>query len=223
MTAKLFISAIIKFGMGVLLVGLLLFLPAGTFRFFGGWLLMGVLFVPMFWAGIILFIKNPALLEKRLDAKEKQKEQGLVVTFSGLMFLAGFIVAGLGVRFDWFTLPRWVSLIGAAVFLASYLLYGEVLRENTYLSRTIEVQNAQTVIDTGLYSVVRHPMYAATILMFLAIPLILGSLYSFLIFLAYPILIGIRIRNEEALLARELDGYTDYQKRVKYRLIPFVW
>jgi protein-S-isoprenylcysteine O-methyltransferase Ste14 len=162
-------------------------------------------------------------LEKRLDGKEKQKKQGLVVTFSGLMFLAGFVVAGLGVRFSWYTLPRWVSLIGAAVFLASYLLYGEVLRENTYLSRTIQVQKGQTVIDTGLYSVVRHPMYAATVLMFLAIPLILGSVYSLLIFLAYPVLIGVRIRNEEALLAQELNGYTDYQKRVKYRLIPFIW
>ena len=223
MSAKLFISAISKFIMGVLLVGVLLFLPAGTFVFFGGWLLMGILFIPMLFAGIILCFKNPALLEKRLHAKEKQKEQGFVVACSGLMFLAGFITAGLGVRLDWYTLPRWVSYVGAGVFLVSYLLYGEVLRENAYLSRTIEVQSGQTVIDTGLYSVVRHPMYAATVLMFLAIPLILGSVVCLLIFLVYPILIGIRIRGEEALLARKLDGYTDYQSRVKYRLIPFVW
>ena len=223
MTGRLFIEAMAKFLLGVLLVGVLIFLPAGTFSFFGGWLLMGILFVPMFFAGIVMMIKNPHLLKSRLDAKEKQQEQSQVVKLSGLMFLTGFAVAGLGVRFHWYILPTGVSIGAAAVFLFAYLLYAEVLRENTYLSRTVQVQENQKVIDTGLYGIVRHPMYSATLLLFSAMPLVLGSVYSFLIFLAYPLIIANRIRHEEAFLAKELDGYCAYQKKVKYRLIPFIW
>ncbi len=223
MTLKLFIGAITKFALGVILVGILIFLPAGTFSFFGGWLLMGILFVPMFCAGIVMMFKNPELLKKRLNAKEKQKEQGTVVKLSGLMFLVGFIVAGLGVRFNWYTLPNGVIIGAAAVFLAAYLLYAEVLRENTYLSRTIEVQENQKVIDTGLYGIVRHPMYSATLLLFLSMPLVLGSVYSFLVFLAYPFIIAKRIKSEEELLEKELAGYREYKQKVKYRLIPFIW
>ncbi|MBO5736001.1 MAG: isoprenylcysteine carboxylmethyltransferase family protein [Clostridia bacterium] len=223
MNGKLFLQAILKFLLGVVLVGVLIFLPAGTFSYFGGWLLMGILFLPMFLAGIVMMAKNPALLKGRLDAKEKQKEQSLVVKLSGLMFIAGFVLAGLGVRFDWYTLPEWAVYVSAAVFLFAYGLYGEVLRENTYLSRTIRVQEGQKVIDTGLYGIVRHPMYSATLLLFLSMPLVLGSVYSFLIFLAYPILIAQRIKHEEALLEKELPGYREYKEKVKYRLIPWVW
>ena len=223
MTKKLFLGAIIKFLMGVVLVGALIFLPAGTWRYFNGWLLMGILFIPMFFAGIVMMFKNPSLLKSRLDAKEKQKEQNLVVKLSGLMFLAGFIVAGLGVRFAWYALPTGVVIGAAVVFLVAYALYAEVLRENTYLSRTIQVQENQKVIDTGLYGIVRHPMYSVTLLLFLSMPLVLGSVYSFLIFLAYPVIIAKRIKHEEAFLEKELDGYRAYQQKVKYRLIPFVW
>lgn len=223
MNRKLFVQAIVKFVLGVFLVGLLIFWPAGTFLFSQGWLLMGVLFVPMFFAGIVMMFKNPKLLEKRLNAKEEQMEQSMVVKLSGLMFLAGFIVAGLGFRFGWYMLPRIGSVCAAIVFLIAYLLYAEVLRENAYLSRTIEVQENQKVIDTGLYGVVRHPMYSATLLLFLTIPLILGSVYSFFIFLAYPLLIAKRIRGEEAFLEKELDGYIAYKQKIKYRLVPFVW
>ena len=223
MSKKLFVQAIAKFLLGVILVGLLLFLPAGTLLFFNGWLLMGILFIPMFFAGIVMMVKNPELLKKRLDAKEKQSEQSLVVKLSGLMFLCGFVVAGLQYRFDFFVLPRGICILAAVVFLAAYLLYAEVLRENTYLSRTIEVQENQTVIDTGLYGIVRHPMYSATLLLFLAMPLVLGSVFSFAIFLAYPFIIAKRIRHEEAFLEKELAGYRAYKEKVKYRLIPFVW
>lgn len=223
MTKRLFISAIIKFFAGLLLVGLLVFLPAGTFSFFGGWLLMGILFVPMFVAGIVMMIKNPALLESRLNAKEKQKDQSLVVKLSGLMFLAGFVVSGLGVRFGWYILPPWATIVAGAVFLTAYALYAEVLRENTYLSRTIEVQEGQRVIDTGLYGIVRHPMYAVTLLLFLSMPLVLGSVYAFVIFLVYPFIIAKRIRGEEEFLEKELEGYTEYKQKVKYRMIPFIW
>lgn len=223
MSKELFIQAVTKFLLGAILVGLLIFLPAGTIAFANGWLLMGVLFIPMFCAGIVMMVKNPELLKKRLNAKEKQREQSLVIKLSGLMFLAGFIVAGLNFRFRWYLLPRWVSIGGAAVFLGAYLLYAEVLWENTYLSRTVEIQEDQKVIDTGLYGIVRHPMYSATVLLFLAIPLILGSIQSFVIFLVYPLIIAKRIRNEEMLLEQELAGYRDYQKKVKYRLIPFIW
>ena len=223
MTVKLFISAIAKFLLGVILVGALLFLPAGTFSYPQAWLLMGVLFVPMFLAGFVMMWKNPELLKKRLNAKEKEREQSLVVKLSGLMFLAGFIVAGLGVRLDWYMLPTWVSIVGAVLFLIAYALYGEVLRENTYLSRTIEVQEGQKVIDTGLYGVVRHPMYSATLLLFLSMPLVLGSAYAFVIFLAYPFIISKRLKHEEEFLERELTGYKAYKQKVKYRLIPFIW
>ena len=220
---KLFVGAITKFLLGVALVGVLIFLPAGTLLFFNGWLLMGILFIPMFFAGIVMMIKNPRLLESRLNAKEKQQEQNLVVKLSGLMFLAGFIVAGLGVRFGWFTLPLGVSVAAAGVFLIAYALYAEVLRENTYLSRTIEVQENQTVVETGLYGIVRHPMYSVTLLLFLSMPLVLGSVYAFLIFLAYPFIIAKRIKHEEAFLENELSGYREYKQKVKFRLIPFIW
>jgi protein-S-isoprenylcysteine O-methyltransferase Ste14 len=223
MTTKLFISAITKFLLGVLLVGLLLFLPAGTLDWFGGWMLMAILFVPMFCAGIVMMIKNPGLLSSRLDAKEDRKEQSVVVKLSGLMFLCGFIVAGLGVRFGWYMLPMPVCIVGAVLFIIAYMLYAEVLRENTYLSRTIEVQEGQKVIDTGLYGIVRHPMYSVTLLLFLSMPIVLGSLYAFGIFLIYPILISVRIKKEEEFLEKELTGYIEYTQKVKYRLIPFIW
>lgn len=223
MTTKLFISAITKFMLGVLLVGLLLFLPAGTLDWFGGWMLMAILFVPMFCAGIVMMIKNPGLLASRLDAKEGRKEQSIVVKLSGLMFLCGFIVAGLGVRFDWYMLPLPVSIIGATLFIIAYILYAEVLRENTYLSCTIEVQEGQKVIDTGLYGIVRHPMYGATLLLFLSMPIVLGSVWSFLIFLVYPFIIAARLKDEEKFLEEELEGYREYKKKVRYRLIPFIW
>ncbi|MBR6748557.1 MAG: isoprenylcysteine carboxylmethyltransferase family protein, partial [Clostridia bacterium] len=195
----------------------------GSLAYENGWRLMGILFVPMFAAGIVMMVKSPDLLQKRLNAKEKQREQSLVVKLSGLMFLAGFIVAGLGYRFEWYTLPEPVSIAGTVIFLAAYALYAEVLRENAYLSRTIEVQENQKVIDIGLYGVVRHPMYSATILLFLAMPVVLGSVYALVIFLAYPMIIVKRLKNEEALLEKELDGYLAYEQKVKYRLIPFIW
>ena len=223
MTIKLFVSAIAKFTAGVILVGALIFLPAGTLAFPNGWLLMGILFGPMFCAGLVMMAKNPYLLSRRLDAKEKEAEQSLVVKLSGLMFLAGFILAGLDFRFGWLPLPGWVSTVGAVFFLLSYLMYAEVLRENTYLSRTIEVQEGQTVVDTGLYGIVRHPMYSATLVLFLSMPLVLGSLISFVVFLAYPAIIAKRIRNEEKVLEEGLQGYREYKQKVKYRLIPYIW
>ena len=223
MTKKLFFSALVKFSLGILLVGILIFLPAGSFSFTNGWLFMGVLFIPIFLMGVVLMLKNPALLQKRLDAKESQKEQNLVIKLSGLMFIIGFFLPGLGYRFGWYTLPRIVTLIASALFLIGYCLFAEVLRENTYLSRTIEVQDNQTVIDTGLYGIVRHPLYTATLLMFLSMPLILGSIYSLAVFLAYPFIIVLRIKKEEELLTKELDGYQEYKQKVKYRLIPFIW
>lgn len=223
MTMKLFWQALLKFFCGVVIVGVLLFLPAGTFDYWSAWLLMGILFVPMFFAGFVMMTKNPGLLKKRLSAKEEQTEQRSVVAFSGLMFMLGFVMAGLSYRFGWLIFPSWVSWVGAGLFLVSYLLYAEVLRENTYLSRTIEVQEGQQVIDTGLYGIVRHPMYSATIILFLSMPLVLGSLLSFIIFLTYPAIIAKRIRNEEKVLETGLPGYSDYEKKVRYRLIPFVW
>ena len=208
---------------GLLVIGLLLFLPAGTLHYPNGWLLIGVLFIPMLLMGAVMFVKAPALLQKRLQNKETQAAQKGVVALSGLMFLAGFVVAGLDFRFGWVVLPKAVSVIAAVVFLAGYALYAEVLRENAYLSRTVEVQEGQKVIDTGLYGVVRHPMYAATLLMFLSMPLVLGSVIALVIFLIYPVVIAVRIRNEEQVLREGLPGYADYQKRVKYRLVPFIW
>ena len=223
MNMRLFLQAIGKFFLGVVLVGALIFLPAGTLAYWQGWLLMGILFIPMFLAGLFMMAKNPRLLKSRLDAKEKQADQSLMVKLSGLMFIGGFVVAGLDHRFSWLPLPKAVSLVGAGVFLLSYLLYGEVLRENTYLSRTIQVQEGQTVVDTGLYGIVRHPMYSATVLLFLSMPLVLGSVFSLLIFLVYPFLLVGRIKGEEALLEKELTGYREYKLKVRYRLIPFVW
>ena len=223
MKKNLFLEAVVKFLLGVILVGVLVFLPAGTLRFSAGWLLMGILFVPMFLAGLVMLEKDPNLLQSRLKAKETQREQDLVVKLSGLMFLAGFVVAGLDFRFGWLPMPGWVKWAAAAVFLVAYLLYAEVLRENAFLSRTIEVQENQTVVDTGLYGIVRHPMYAVTLLLFLSMPLVLNSLLSFLCFLPYPFLIAKRLLNEEAFLVKELPGYEAYMQRVKYRLIPGIW
>lgn len=223
MTIKLFISAILKFFLGVILVGALIFLPAGTLSFATGWLLMGILFIPMFLAGIVMMIKNPSLLIKRLNAKEKEGEQQTVVKLSGLMFIAGFVLAGLDFRFGWLILPPWVSIVGAVLFLLAYAIYAEVLRENTYLSRTIEVQEGQKVISTGLYGIVRHPMYSATLLLFVSMPIVLGSVIALIPFIFYPVIIGKRIINEERVLSEGLEGYPEYMKKVKYRLIPFIW
>ena len=223
MSKALFIRAISRFSAGLLLVGGLLLIPAGTWNYPQGWLLMGILFVPMFVAGLVMMKINPELLKKRLNVKEEESEQRTVILFSGLMFLMAFIAAGLSFRYGWLMLPFPVSVAAAVVFLAAYVLYAEVLRENTYLSRTVEVQENQKVIDTGLYGLVRHPMYMATVLLFLAMPLVLGSVISFLIMLAYIPIITKRIRNEEQVLSEGLPGYRDYMEKVKYRLIPFVW
>ena len=223
MTGKLFAQAIGKFLAGLIVLGILIFLPAGTLMFRNGWLLMEILFIPMFVAGIVLMFRNPELLKKRLQADEEEPEQKQVILLSALMFLAAFVLAGLNYRFRWIVTPKWTVLAAAAVFLLAYLMYGEVLRENTYLSRTVEVQEDQKVIDTGLYGIVRHPMYTATIFLFLAMPLVLGSPLSFLVMLGYLPIIAKRIRNEEEVLKAGLDGYTEYTERVRYRIIPLIW
>ena len=223
MNIKLFSQAILKFILGIILVGALLFIPAQTLNYWNAWLFMGILFIPMFIAGIILMIKNPKLLKKRLNAKEKENEQKEVILYSGLMFLSGFIIAGLNYKYNWIKLPNIIVIISTILFLIAYILYAEVLRENTYLSRTIEVEKNQKVIDKGLYKIVRHPMYSITIILFLTIPLILGSIISFIIFLIYPIIIIKRIKNEEKILEKELKGYKEYKKKVKYKMIPFIW
>ncbi len=223
MTFRLFLNAVIKFVLGAVLIGAMLFLPAGTLNYPKAWFFMGILFIPMLIVGIIMMIKDPELLRKRLSTKEKQREQQLVVKLSGLMFIIGFVLAALDFRFSWFILPSIVSYIAAAVFLIAYVMYAEVVRENAYLSRTVEIQKDQRVIDTGLYGIVRHPMYSATLILFLSIPLILGSLVSFVVFLSYPFIIAVRIKNEEKILEAQLGGYVDYKKRVRYRLIPFIW
>lgn len=223
MNKKLFVNGMVKFLSGIVLVALPLFLSAGSFAYWNAWLLIGILFIPMFIAGIILMKKNPYLLEKRLDVKEKQSQQKTVIALSSIMFLSGFIVAGLDFRFQWIKIPEWTAIIGAVIFLIAYGLYAEVLRENTYLSRTIEVQENQKVIDTGLYGIVRHPMYAVTVILFLSMPIVLGSLIAFIIFLTYPFIIAGRIINEEKVLEEGLTGYSEYKKKVKYRLIPFIW
>ena len=223
MDRKLLIQGIIKFLAGVILLGVLLFLPAGTLAWPQGWRLMAILFIPMLLAGIVMIRKNPELLRKRLNAKEKQAEQQDVLKLSALMFLAAFILAGLNFRFRWIVLPDWISWTAAAIFLISYGLYAEVMRENVYLSRTIEVQENQKVVDTGLYGIVRHPMYMSTLFLFLAMPLVLGSVISFLIMLLYIPIIAKRIRNEEQVLEEGLDGYTEYKQKVKYKVIPFIW
>ena len=223
MTRKLFVQAIVKYLAGVVLLGLLIFLPAGTLRFPNGWLLMALLFIPMLGAGIVMMLRDPALLEKRLNAKEQQGEQKEVVLGSGLMFIAAFVLAGLNFRFGWLRLPDWAVWAASVLFLLAYLMWGEVLRENAWLSRTVEVQEGQRVVDHGLYGVVRHPMYSASVLLFLSMPLVLNSPLSFLVMLCYLPLIAKRIRNEEKLLRKELPGYEEYAERVKYRLITFIW
>lgn len=220
---KLLIDALTKFACGLLLVGVLLFLPAGTLGYAGGWLLIGLLFGPMLIAGFVMLFKSPDFLAKRLDVKEKQATQKGVVAFSGLMFIAGFVVAGLDHRFGWSNMPLWVTVAAAVLFLAAYLLYAEVMRENAYLSRTVKVEEGQTVVDTGLYGIVRHPMYMATIFLFLAMPIVLGSWYALIVFAFYPAIIVVRLKDEEELLTRELDGYEAYKKKVKYRILPFIW
>ena len=223
MDGKLFAQALLKFAAGVVVMGLLLFLPAGTFAWWQGWLLMGILFVPMFVAGFVMMAKAPDLLRKRLNNDEEEYEQRVVVALSALMFIAAFVVAGLGVRFGWPMLPDWASWAGAVLFLASYALYAEVMRENAYLSRTIEVQEGQHVVDTGLYGIVRHPMYSATLVLFLSMPLVLGSAPAFAIMLVYLPIIAKRIQNEEQVLRAGLEGYEEYTGRVKWRLVPHVW
>lgn len=223
MDRNLFIQAITKVTAGILLMALLLFWPAGTIHYPGGWLLMALLFIPMVIAGFVLMAKNPDLLRKRLQMKEEQMAQKQVVALSGLMFVGGFVLSGLNFRYGWHTLPRWVVYGGAALFLLAYALYAEVLRENTWLSRSIEVQEGQQVVDTGLYGIVRHPMYFATVLLFLSMPLVLGSIHAFLLFLVYPLLLVKRIRNEEELLERELPGYREYKQKVRWCMLPFLW
>lgn len=220
---KLIINASSKFIIGLLLVGILIFIPAGTLNYKDGWIFLSILFIPIFIMGIILLIKSPDLLKNRLDSKETEKTQKGVVAFSGIVFLLGFIVSGLDFRFSWSYIPNFIKIIASVIFLLSYILYAEVMRENAYLSRVIKVEKNQKVVDTGLYGIIRHPMYTATIFMFLMIPIILGSLISFIIFLAYPFIIAVRINNEEQVLEKELQGYIEYKEKVKYRLIPFMW
>ena len=223
MNRTLLTQALIKFLAGILLLGLLVFLPAGSFAYWQGWLLIGVLFVPMFIAGIFMLVKNPELLRKRLNAKEKESEQKAVIALSGLLFVVSFVTAGLNWKFDWWILPDWTAWTAAALFIISYILYAEVLRENEFLSRTIEVHEGQKVIDTGLYGIVRHPMYMATVIMFLSMPLVLGSPISFIIMFGYIPVIAKRIRNEEKVLSAGLIGYKEYQDRIRYKVIPFIW
>lgn len=223
MTKKLFVQAISKFVTGLVLISLLLFLPAGTICYWNGWLLIGILFIPMLAAGIVMMLRNPELLEKRLKAKESEGEQKTVIVLSGVMFFVAFVVAGLNYRFGWIVMPRWTVIAAAIVFLAAYLMYAEVLRENTYLSRTVEIQKHQKVIDTGLYGIVRHPMYSATVFLFLSMGLVLGSPISFAILICYLPIIAKRIRNEEEVLAQGLEGYAEYRDKVKYKVIPLIW
>ena len=220
---KLVFRALTKYLAGLFLVGVLLFLPAGSFDYKNGWLFMGLLFIPMLALGAVLLVKAPALLEKRLGVKEKENAQKGVVAISGLLFVAGFVVAGLDHRFDWSCVPVWAVITASVILLVSYGLYAEVMRENAYLSRTVEVQKGQRVVDTGLYGIVRHPMYAVTLWLFLSIPVVLGSWWSLLCFAPYVPVIIVRIMNEEKVLEAGLEGYTEYKKRVKYRLLPFVW
>jgi protein-S-isoprenylcysteine O-methyltransferase Ste14 len=212
-----------KFFLGLIVVGVLLFVPAGTLDYLQGWLFVALLFVPMFIAGVVLMFRNPELLRKRLEAKEEEKEQKWVVALSGLLFIAMFVVAGLNRRYLWWMLPDWAVYSAAVLFLVGYLLYAEVLRENVWLSRTIEVQEHQKVVDTGLYGIVRHPMYAATLILFLTMPLVLASPWAFVIMLFYIPVIDKRIRNEEMVLEEGLEGYKEYKKRVRYKVVPFVW
>lgn len=220
---RLLFNALAKFTCGLVMVALLIFLPAGTVNFAKGWLFMGLLFVPMLIAGFVMLFKSPEFLAKRLDVKEKQSTQKGVIAVSGLMFIAGFVVAGLDYRFGWSQMPAPVTVIASVLFLIAYALYAEVMRENAYLSRTIKVEEGQTVVDTGLYSIVRHPMYMASILLFLMMPIVLGSWYALIVFAIYPAVIVVRLKDEEELLTRELSGYAEYKKKVKYRILPFIW
>lgn len=223
MDKNLFFQAIIKFLMGLLVVGLLLFVSAGSFNYWNAWLFMGLLFIPMFIAGIVLMVKNPELLRRRLNSNEKENEQKYIILFSGIMFILGFVIAGFNYRFNWIIISNKVVIISSILFVIAYILYAEVLRENVFLLRTIEVEKNQKLVDTGLYGIVRHPMYAITMVLFLTIPLILGSIISFIVFLLYPFLIAKRIKNEEMVLEKDLKGYKDYKKKVKYKMIPFIW
>lgn len=223
MRFKLIINALLKYFFGLLIVGALLFLPAGSFNYWNAWLFIGVLFIPMFILGIVLMIKNPHLLELRLNIRESEKEQKIVILLSGIMFIAGFVVASLNYKYKWIVMPTMVPIISSLIFLFAYILYIIVLKENTYLARTIDVHDGQKLVDSGLYGIVRHPMYSSTIVLFLTIPLILGSIFSFVIFLAYPFIIMMRVKNEEEVLIRDLKGYLEYTKKVKYRLIPYIW
>lgn len=223
MDTKLLIQALAKFLLGFIIIALLLFIPAGTLNYFNGWLFIALLFVPMFVVGIIMLYKSPELLKRRLNAKEEENEQKIVLLVSGIMFLVAFALAGLNFRFGWFKLPQTVILIASIIFLLSYIMYGEVLKENMYLSRTVEVSENQKVVDSGLYGIVRHPMYTSTIFLFLSMPLILDSIFSFVIMLIYPIIIIFRIKNEEKVLENELKGYEEYKEKVKYRIIPYIW
>ena len=223
MNAKLFFQGLSKFIFGLIIICILLFIPAGTIDYPNGWLFIALLFIPMFIVGIVIFLKSPELLKRRLNAKEEQDEQKIVLLASGIMFLLAFVLAGLNFRFGWHKLPTAVIIIASIVFLLAYIMYGEVLRENEYLSRTVEVSDNQKVVDTGLYGLVRHPMYTSTIFLFLSMPLVLGSIFSFIVMLAYPIIIIYRIRNEEEVLVKELIGYKEYKEKVKYKLIPYIW
>ncbi len=223
MDTRLFLQAVTKFLFGLAMVFLLLFIPAGSLDYINGWLFMALLFIPMFIAGIILFIKSPELLKRRLNAKEEENEQKTVILISGIIFFMAFVLAGLNFRFGWFRLPGTVIILASVIFLLSYAMYGEVLRENVYLSRTVEVSENQKVVDDGLYGIVRHPMYTSTIFLFLSMPLILGSPISFVIMLIYPLIIIFRIKNEEKVLERELEGYKEYKEKVNYKIIPFIW
>lgn len=223
MHIKLLIQAMVKYLLGLIVVSILLFVPAGTIYYWNAWLLIVILSIPMLIVGVVLAVKNPELLRKRLNAKEKESEQRTVIFFSALMYIVGFALAGLNYRWNWLVLPKWLVFAAAVVFILGYLLFAEVLRENTYLSRTVEIQENQKVIDTGLYGIVRHPMYTATLLLFLSMPIVLGSLFSFLVFLIYPFITVKRIKNEEEVLEKNLEGYIEYKKRVRYRLIPYIW
>ncbi|WP_407453894.1 methyltransferase family protein [Methanobrevibacter sp.] len=223
MDTKLFSQALTKFLLGLIIISLLLFIPAGTLSYYNGWLFIALLFIPMFIVGTIMFIKSPELLKRRLNAEEEENEQKILILISGIMFLSAFIVAGLNFRFGWFKLPQIVITIASIIFLLSYIMYGEVLRENIYLSRTVEVSENQKVVDSGLYGIVRHPMYTSTIFLFLSMPLILDSIFSFIIMMVYPIIIIFRIKNEEKVLENELEGYKEYKEKIKYKIIPFIW
>ena len=223
MNKKLFFQALSKFLIGLIIICILLFIPAGTINYPNGWLFIALLFIPMFFAGIIMLFKSPDLLRRRLNAKEEEDEQKTVILLSGIIFLLAFILAGLNFRFGWFKLPTIIIIIASVIFLLAYIMYAEVLRENEYLSRTVEVSENQKVVDSGLYGIVRHPMYTSTIFLFLSMPLVLDSIFSFIVMLVYPIIIIFRIRNEEKVLENELIGYKEYKEKVKYKLIPYLW